>query len=196
MCAPRRGLAPPGVCHCALISYRIQRNKYHNPKQQWGNAMAVTPTPITKMTFGWYMIYDTTMTGREKYPYVIAIRETLPWSENSKTPGMKKIKPPSSRLGTFPMTDGKSSHGRFAVIPPAPHVPSRGPRAWSGTCLSMTQEHPKNAPGFSKNGNIFSLSVSRMEWRIYAAWHRASGFSYAARPLLRVRRVRALASSP
>ena len=99
MCAPRRGLAPPGVCHCALISYRIQRNKYHNPKQQWGNAMAVTPTPITKMTFGWYMIYDTTMTGREKYPYVIAIRETLPWSENSKTPGMKKIKPPSSRLG-------------------------------------------------------------------------------------------------
>ncbi len=56
--------------------------------------MAVTPTPITKMTFGWYMIYDTTMTGREKYPYVIAIRETLPWSGNSKNPGMKKIKPP------------------------------------------------------------------------------------------------------
>ena len=42
----------------------------------------------------------------------------------------------------------------------------------------------------------FSLSVSRMGWRIYAAWHRASGFSYAARPLLRVRRVRAPASSP
>lgn len=86
----RRGLAPPGVCHCAPISYRIRRNKYHNPKQQWGNAMAVTPTPITKMTFGWYMIYDTTMTGREKYPYVIAIRETLPWSGNSKNPGRKR----------------------------------------------------------------------------------------------------------
>ena len=40
------------------------------------------------------MIYDTTMTGREKYPYVIAIRETLPWSENSKTPGMKTDKAP------------------------------------------------------------------------------------------------------
>ena len=128
-CAPRRGLAPPGVCHCALISYRIRRNKYHNPKQQWGNAMAVTPTPITKMTFGWYMIYDTTMTGREKYPYVIAIRETLPWSGNSKNPGMKKIKPPSSRLWAFPMTDGKRSHGRFTIIPPARHVPSRGSRA-------------------------------------------------------------------
>ena len=122
-------MAPPGVCHCAPISYRIRRNKYHNPKQQWGNAMAVTPTPITKMTFGWYMIYDTTMTGREKYPYVIAIRETLPWSGNSKNPGMKKIKPPSSRLWAFPMTDGKRSHGRFTVIPPAPHVPSRGSRA-------------------------------------------------------------------
>ena len=54
----------------------------------------------------------------------------------------------------------------------------------------------ENAPDFSKNGNIFCLSVSRMEWRIYAAWHRASGFSYAARLLLRVRRARAPASSP
>ena len=27
----------------------------------------------------------------------------------------------------------------------------------------------ENAPDFSKNGNIFCLSVSRMEWRIYAA---------------------------
>lgn len=34
--------------------------------------MAMTPSPIREMTFGWYMIYDTAMTGREKHPYVIA----------------------------------------------------------------------------------------------------------------------------
>lgn len=126
--------APAGIGSTGslpLCPYIIPNTKkqYHNPKQQWDNAMAVTPTPITKMTFGWYMIYDTTMTGREKYPYVIAIRETLPWSGNSKNPGMKKIKPPSSRLWAFPMTDGKRSHGRFTIIPPARHVPSRGSRA-------------------------------------------------------------------
>ena len=113
MCTPRRGLASPGVCHCVLIRYRIQRNKDHNPKPQWGNAMAVTPTPITKMTFGWYMIYDTTMTGREKHPYVIAnqpiIIEKEKWypafqvSSESHSPYLivnSEIPPKAQVLGT------------------------------------------------------------------------------------------------
>ena len=161
--------------------------------------MAVTPTPITKMTFGWYMIYDTTMTGREKYPYVIAIRETLPWSGNSEKPRHEKDKAPFLTVVGFSY-DRRKKVSRTLHRNPARSACTlkrlKGEACPNGPCLPMTQEHPKNAPDFSKNGNIFSLSVSRMGWRIYAAWHRASGFSYAARPLLRVRRVRALASSP
>ncbi len=105
---------------------------------------------------------------------------------------MKKIKPPSSRLGTFPMTDGKSSHGRFAVIPPAPHVPSRGPRAWSGTCLSMTQEHPKtlrtslktetySASAFPAwNGEFTQLGIERRDFHMQQG--RCSVFAAHAPP--------------
>ncbi len=69
--------APAGIGSAGglpLCPYTIPHTKEQIPQTEtaMGNAMAVTPTSITEMTFGWYIIYDKPMTGREKHPYVIA----------------------------------------------------------------------------------------------------------------------------
>ena len=69
--------APAGIGSAGglpLCPYTIPHTKEQRPQPEtaMGNAMTVTPTPIREMTFGWYIIYDKPMTGREKHPYVIA----------------------------------------------------------------------------------------------------------------------------
>ena len=90
------------------------------------------------------------------------------------------------------MTDGKSSHGRFAVIPPAPHVTLKRPKGVVWDMPVNDSRASENAPDFSKtetysasafpawNGEFTQLGIERRDFHMQQG--RCSVFAAHAPP--------------